>query len=137
MEFPITETRFEYEGFPCVVLFMPLGHRCGYVGVPKTHPAYGNNYDTLDIDCHGGLTYTERYLQNQDDIETWWIGFDCCHYNDASDKEAMQKYFPEIYEKLKNTNYYDCAEGCSVRSFEYVKNQCCMIVEQLKNIVTL
>lgn len=32
---PVLETKFEYKGYPCVVLFMPGAYRCGYVGVPK------------------------------------------------------------------------------------------------------
>ncbi len=135
MEKPVTEARFEHEGFPCVVLFMPMGHRCGYVGVPKTHPVYGG-YHELDIDCHGGLTYAEGHLQNQKDTETWWIGFDCAHWLDAPDKEAVQKYFPETYERLKDTTYYQAQEWSVVRSLEYVKNQCCMVAEQLKNMTT-
>ena len=46
----IVEKGFEYEGYKCVVTFGDLGHRCGYVGVDKTHPLYKvNYYDYLDI----------------------------------------------------------------------------------------
>jgi len=34
-----------------------LGHLCGYLGVPKPHPWYGLDYDQIDADVHGGLTY--------------------------------------------------------------------------------
>ena len=27
---PVLECKFDYKGYPCVVLFMPLGYRCGY-----------------------------------------------------------------------------------------------------------
>ncbi len=27
---PVLETKFEYKGYPCVVLFMPRAYRCGY-----------------------------------------------------------------------------------------------------------
>lgn len=37
------ETRFLYKGFPCVVLFMPGGYRCGYVGLPKENKYYGKS----------------------------------------------------------------------------------------------
>lgn len=30
---PVLETKFEYKGYQCVVLFMPGAYRCGYVGM--------------------------------------------------------------------------------------------------------
>ena len=44
------EKDFEHNGHRCVVIFTDMGHRCGYVGVPKWHPLYGKGYDDyLDI----------------------------------------------------------------------------------------
>jgi hypothetical protein len=40
------EKDFEHEGLRCVVVMQPMGHRCGYVGVPKEHPLYGLDYGT-------------------------------------------------------------------------------------------
>ena len=31
-------------GFTCVVLALDMGHRCGYVGVPESHPLRGKGY---------------------------------------------------------------------------------------------
>lgn len=39
------EKDFEYKGLRCVVTFGDLGHRCGYVGIPKTHILYGKVYN--------------------------------------------------------------------------------------------
>lgn len=56
----IVEREFEHAGYKCVVVFQSLGHRCGYVGIPITHPLYGKGYDECpDISCHGGLTYAD------------------------------------------------------------------------------
>ena len=41
----IVEREFEHAGYKCVVTFGAMGHRCGYVGVPKIHPLYGKGYD--------------------------------------------------------------------------------------------
>ena len=41
----IVEREFEHAGYKCVVAFGAIGHRCGYVGVPKIHPLYGKGYD--------------------------------------------------------------------------------------------
>ena len=41
----IVEREFEHAGYKCVVTFGSMGHRCGYVGIPKNHPLYGKGYD--------------------------------------------------------------------------------------------
>lgn len=132
---PVTEARFEYNGYPCVVLVMPMGYRCGYVGVPKTHPAYGKDYDELHIDCHGGLTYADDHLYNQDDAETWWLGFDCGHAGDGKDIAATRRYFPACYEKLRKYGYYNSSFlGSRPCSLDYAKVHCRRIAEQLKRM---
>lgn len=40
----IVEQEFEHAGYKCVVTFNVMGHRCGYVGIPKNHPLYGKGY---------------------------------------------------------------------------------------------
>lgn len=40
----IVEREFEHVGYKCVVTFNVMGHRCGYVGIPKNHPLYGKEY---------------------------------------------------------------------------------------------
>ena len=35
------ESIFYHDGLKCCVIFTILGHRCGYVGIPKDHPLYG------------------------------------------------------------------------------------------------
>lgn len=40
----IVEREFEHAGYKCVVIFGSIGHRCGYVGIPKNHPLYGKDY---------------------------------------------------------------------------------------------
>ena len=51
MAIPKLEKQFEYKGFLCVILFMPDGYRCGYVGIPKDM-----KIDIDSIVCHGGIT---------------------------------------------------------------------------------
>lgn len=38
------EATFEHNGLPCVVLAVPMGHRCGYVGVRENNPLFGVKY---------------------------------------------------------------------------------------------
>lgn len=78
---------WEYAGLNCKAIKTPsMGHYCGYVGVPKGHPAYGLNYirlgDMIRIDVHGGLTYSEDGLVEMNLVT--WFGFDCAHLGDYS-----------------------------------------------------
>lgn len=38
------EDQWHSKGFECVVLALDMGHRCGYVGIPKDHPLHGVGY---------------------------------------------------------------------------------------------
>lgn len=86
-------------GFPVLALRNRYGAWCGYVGVPSGHPWYGQDYDTIDADVHGGLTFAgpcdddpavpadERICHvpepgEPDDV--WWLGFDCHHWLDIA-----------------------------------------------------
>jgi len=65
-----------------------LGHLCGYIAVPPAHPWFGKDYDDLDVDVHGGLTYAkdgkETDYPHALGTEAWWHGFDCAHSGDIS-----------------------------------------------------
>lgn len=39
------ESDFYIDNFRCVVIFVSMGHRCGYVGIPKGNPLYGIDYN--------------------------------------------------------------------------------------------
>jgi hypothetical protein len=89
-------------GLPCLMVRNPRGgHWCGYVGVPKGHPWHGLDYTAspeLDaVEVHGGLTFASRcqhpedeatgvchVVEDGDDDDVWWLGFDCAHYGDCS-----------------------------------------------------
>lgn len=130
---PKQEERFEYKGFPCVILFMPLCYRCGYVGLPKD-----TKVDTEKIDCHCGITYTSNILHCQTDTHRLWIGFDCGHYCDGYDVAKAKEYFADNInamrqiEFMEKTGYFGtCNEQNPVRTLEYCKEQCRSIVEQI------
>lgn len=63
-------------------------HPTAYIEIPKGHKLYNKDckdiYKEVDIDVHGGLTYSRNYLwigKNQK-IEGWFIGWDYAHYGD-------------------------------------------------------
>lgn len=136
---PIVENRFTYKGYPCVVIFQTMFHRCGYVGLPKGHKYYGKDYGEInDIECHGGLTYSNDSLFGQDDKDTWWIGFDCSHNRDGKDYESAKKYWkdnPDMIAKIAWNKTIDEGfneEDYPARSLGYVEGECQHIVDQLE-----
>ena len=136
MAIPIQEERFEYKGVSCVVLFMPTGHRCGYVALPKGHKFYGSDFDSIEVECHGGLTYSENRLHHQDDKDVWWIGFDCGHYCDGVDVEKLKEYYGNDKSVAKTVEilagYYSVInKERKIKTLEYVKENCKSIVDQL------
>lgn len=62
-------------GLPCWVTSGPVS-LLGYVGVPVSHPDHGKEYDAVEVDVHGGLTFAEKL----DDGTVF--GFDVGHYGD-------------------------------------------------------
>lgn len=129
------ETRFSYKGFPCVVLFMPGGYRCGYVGIPKDNKYYGKTIDKIPIVCNGGITYAQKYLFGQDDKNTYWIGFDCAHFLDGRDEKLARKMYSEDkemrthIEALKFMGKF--TDSLEVRTLDYVESECRKIVDQI------
>lgn len=81
-------------GLRAVVLKLEIGHRCGYVGVPKTHPFSGKSYHARlywvddvesiedNIRVHGGVTFSGWNPTYPVASNLWWIGFDCAHCDD-------------------------------------------------------
>lgn len=136
MATPVQEERFEYKGFPCVVLFMPVGFRNGYVGLPQENKYYSKGYDFIPVNCHGGLTYASRELYGQEDKNTWWIGFDCGHCCDGFDIEAIKEHYKDdalVLSQLEiMQGYYSMANSdTEFRTLDYVKEECKKIVDQL------
>jgi hypothetical protein len=76
-------------GYPCLMLRHPdMGHWCGYVGVPPTHPLHGVGYSDrrLNVMVHGGVNYAQPCLGDAchtpwpgEPTDVWWFGFDCAH----------------------------------------------------------
>jgi hypothetical protein len=79
------EREWKHAGLSCaVVLAREAAHRCGYVRVPPGHAAHGKQYDAVDVDVHGGLTFAElEECNDHPDGQGWWFGFDCAHCFDA------------------------------------------------------
>ena len=75
--FDITEgalETWEHAGLSCMIRPSPLGPLNGYVKLPPGHPNFGREYDDIEVDVHGGLTYGCD--------SHGWVGFDTLHIGD-------------------------------------------------------
>lgn len=131
------EKEFVVDGFRCVVVGLEMGHRCGYIEIPKDHKYYGVEYDDINVDVHGGWTYSEYTYNNypiESDINAWWIGFDCAHWNDAKDIELIKSFgdteLSRFYVKMSERFF----EQEEIRTTEYVENELRKAVKELKDM---
>lgn len=125
----IVEANGLYKGYKYMVMFLPIGHRCGYVQVPDDHPIHNDcRIDPeTSISCHGGITFCHRTTMPDNDTEDHlWIGFDCRHYGDAVDAAALERYFGKSKAEVAS---YDM-KGV-VRTKDYVVSECERIIDQL------
>lgn len=87
-------------GLPCLIVRGPVGALCGYVGVPQEHPDHENDYDNVEVDVHGGLTFAGfcapgepeegicHKIEPGDAEKIFWFGFDCAHWQDLTPGQA-------------------------------------------------
>lgn len=122
-------------GYPCLIVRNRGGSLCGYVGVPRDHPLYEKDYEDVDVDVHGGLTFAEACAAGGDesrhichktdgDDHVWWFGFDCAHYLDVS---------PARVARDKDRGWrveWDAA----YRNFAYVTKEVESLARQLKAV---
>lgn len=96
-------------GLPCMIKRNRFGVWCGYVGVTEEHPSFGLDYDLVDVDVHGGLTYVDfcqphkvgeeghaicHVVEDGENDRVWWLGFDCGHACDYLPATSVLVRFP-------------------------------------------
>lgn len=89
------------------VLYMKTGWGNGYVAVPQGHPWFGLDYDDIEADVHGGLTYASEGGQGfgpRDSKGMWVVGFDTAHYNDTIARWPEEKVQKEADNLLAQAN---------------------------------
>lgn len=100
---------FTLNGFTCVIRRpYVLAHLCGYVGLPEGHKAFGKHYDVIEVNVHGGLTYSKLELDGYKGKLLWWIGFDCDRSGDFSpyyeepDSGEVYRTFGYVFAQLQS-----------------------------------
>lgn len=107
-------------GFICFILRNPTFDTLnGYVVIPSMHPWYHEDYDSIDAEVHGGLTYADE-IGNE-----WVVGFDTAHAGDA--------YGPNIPTELKEI-HSAFNRNDTYRDEEYVINEIEGLVTQALDV---
>lgn len=116
-------TKGVHLGFEWEVTSNRGGFRCGYVRVPAGHPWHGKDYDDVDADVHGGLTFAQHDTDcgKGGEDNAWWFGFDCAHHMDAPDPE-LPGYDAEVASILGKYG--------TIKSTFYVAAECRSLAEQ-------
>lgn len=65
----------KYKGFTYKIITIGR-HPNAYIKIPKKHMLYEVPYSKIQIDVHGGLTYSAL------EEDGYWIGWDYAHWND-------------------------------------------------------
>lgn len=91
------------------------GHLNGYVGVQPTHKIFGIDYGTLDVEVHGGLTFSGTL--NIGNVSVWYFGFDTAHWGDASPMHPETIMIDQVY-----------------RDFKYVMNETMDLLGQIRKM---
>lgn len=78
-----------YSGFNYYILNLGT-HPTAYIQIPENHKFYKKDYDEIDLDVHGGLTYSSKQLCLENEVKQgWFIGWDYAHYGDYAGYEEM------------------------------------------------
>ena len=135
MQWPDAET-----GLPCLAVRHPsYGHWCGYVGLPPAHPMYGNGFDDVAFEAHGGLTFAAPCSPGDDETKgichipapgepdhVWWLGFDCSHAWDLSPQD--------VKDKAERGYAFAMMDDQQYRTLVYVRQQCVSLAAQVANV---
>ncbi len=126
----------EATGLDCMIHRGRIGALCGYVGVGPDHPLHRTDYDQINPDVHGGLTYADGCQEGNDPAfgichvpqpgrpdDVWWFGFDCAHFQD---------FIPGLSKTLKELDAPDVFTSAVYRDFAYVKAEVESLAKQLQ-----
>lgn len=70
----------EYKGYRYIILSLGT-HPTAYIEIPKGNRLWEKEYDDIDINVHGGLTYASHIMMGIES-ENWYIGWDYAHAGD-------------------------------------------------------
>ncbi len=137
-----------YKGYEYLITFTSLGHRCGYVALPKDHLLANEDLDLVndpapepydELEVHGGITLHDKgthilkrlFPDREQHCNHIWIGFDAAHNSDGRDFEYYEKYFGKDRADVLRHNSYDF-ELATIKTYDYMEGQCKHLIDQLR-----
>ena len=104
-----TEREFVEGGLQCCTRTADMGHRCGYVALPKGHPLFGKGWDDCyeiapELDVDGGVTFAA----GTDDM--WILGWDAAHSWHRRDWSIASDEFRALPDKHPELHFDFCME---------------------------
>lgn len=127
----VEKTWITKAGYPAAVVVQPMGHRCGYVQIPKDHPEAGKDYDDIEVSVHGGITYGST------NTEGTVFGFDCDHSCDKPDPNLMSESSKQVYEKFRKPDYLFYlykSDFATIKSLDFCVAECEKMADQFKQL---
>lgn len=123
---------FFYKETRCAILRSPCGNLNGYINVDKAHPWFEKEFLEIDVEVHGGLSFSD-FME-----EEYWVGFDCGHSNDVCPavEKVLKQREEEMDNPLKNLDneFKEALERLRHRTYKniaYVKSECEHLVDQM------
>lgn len=97
------DQRYTLDGVQCLVMTRGDGLINGYVGIDHEHPWYEKEHTDIDVDVHGGLTFSGVKHQALGDTgmlnPLWWLGFDTAHAGDVNWGTRIKETLAPVYNK--------------------------------------
>jgi len=112
--------KWEYKGIACLIMRTRFGNLCGYAQVPNNHPWHGKQYMELDVEVHGGLTFSGT---REEGAQGDFIGFDCANSGDLSPYIHSRNYTKIFSTTFPRDEIY--------RDFAYTKKECEKLADQI------
>ena len=116
---------FIYKGYNCLIRRTPMKILCGYVEIPKEHKLFGVEIDEGDYDVHGGITWNGGDIEDSENGDKWYVGFDCAHCCDLIPYEIGR--YPSFISDMPSNDVY--------RTMDYVEQEIKKLVNQLEEVV--
>ena len=95
-------------------------HPCCYIEIPKGHNLYEKDYKDINIDCHGGLTYSDFRKFPNNEKAKYYIGWDYAHVGDF--------FFTSLLFSNPNINRYGNKKWTIEEMFNEIKH----VIDQIK-----
>lgn len=127
--------------FGLLYYILNLGtHPTAYIRIPKNNKFYGKEAGKIDVDVHGGITYSEEglYVEKGKEVEGWFIGWDYGHYGDYL---GFEEKYPQQYKtggKKWTTDeiFEEVREACyQIQSSVEVENNTLELIGQKEGLI--